>query len=131
MNMQDKPILLVEDSAAQRRMLSAYLAACEHEVVTAKNGQEALQLAGTLDPVLILMDIDMPVMNGLDACRALTRGPDTQHIPVVMLSALGEDAMRLRATMRGASNYLTKPVTQQKLCNTLRPLLEEYNQEHP
>jgi len=67
------------------------------------------------------MDIDMPVMNGLDACRLLKRNPHTGHIPVVMLSSCRRPASRLR----GASGYLTKPVTQHQLCHTLSALLEE------
>lgn len=121
--MRKGSVLLVEDSAVQRRLIQRFLADCERPVETASNGREALQQAKALDPDLIIMDIDMPEMDGLDACRALTRDPSTRHIPVVMLSACGEKACQLRATMRGAADYLVKPVTRRQLCNTLGPIL--------
>lgn len=123
--MPKRTILVVEDSHTQQQVLTSYLTDCCHEVIVAGNGREALCLAGSHKPDLVLMDIDMPLMNGLDACRILTRDPFTHHIPVVMLSACKKPAARLRATMRGASEYLTKPVTQRQLCHTLSSLLEE------
>ena len=112
-------ILLVEDSAVQRQLLRRRLAGCDYQVETASNGYQAIGLAQREQPDIILMDIDMPGLDGLDACRALRRNVLTCHIPVVILSACEQDACRLRALMRGAVSYLTKPVDAAELCATL------------
>ncbi len=116
-------VLLVEDSDIQRRLIQRLLLACDRPVETVDNGEDAVRYALETDPDLILMDIDMPGMNGLDACRAISRNPHTQHIPIVMLSSYEDKAYRLRAAMRGAVDYLVKPVTREQLCNTLAPIL--------
>ncbi len=115
-------VLLVEDSAVQRRLLSRLLLACGAEVVTAENGHQAIGLAESAPPSLILMDIDLPGLDGLDACRALKRNPRTRHVPVVMLSGCEEKACRLRALMRGAADYLVKPVSRSQLCELLHAI---------
>ena len=112
-------ILVVEDSAAQRQAICRYLAHCDFDSMAAENGLEAIELAQAHHPKLILMDIDMPELDGLEACRELQRDPLTRHIPIVMLSSSEQKAHRLRALMRGAVAYLTKPVTHGTLCRTL------------
>ncbi|BAN70214.1 twitching motility two-component system response regulator PilH [endosymbiont of unidentified scaly snail isolate Monju] len=112
-------ILIVEDSLSQRQTVCRQLARCHFDPVSAENGLEALRLARMQPPELILMDIDMPELDGLDTCRELQRDPLTRHIPVVMLSSCTEKSCQLRALMRGAIAYLTKPVTRAQLCHTM------------
>ncbi len=118
-------ILVVEDSVAQRQAICRYLARCNFDPIAAENGLEAIELALSAQPELILMDIDMPELDGLDACRELQRDPRTCEIPVVILSACEQKSYRLRAMMRGAVAYLTKPVTHAKLCRTLAEFTTE------
>jgi len=116
-------ILLVEDSRLQRDHTRGILIQCGVQVIVAVNGLQALARARRYHPDLILMDIEMPRMNGLDACQRLAVDPITCDIPVVMLTNSNLKSSRLRALMRGAKGYLTKPVSKESLCNKLSPSL--------
>lgn len=89
----------------------------------AVNGLQAVAIARRRRPDLILMDIEMPRMNGLDACRKLSRDPEAKDIPIVIVSSCDIQACRMRALMRGAVAYLAKPVRPQELCDQLAAVL--------
>lgn len=118
-------ILLVDDSPTQRRHAQRQLQQCGANVITAGDGIEAIQHAHDFLPDLILMDIDMPFMNGLQACRELRQNRFTADIPVLMLSSREDLASRLRAAMRGAVGYLVKPVARDKLCRKVEKVLKQ------
>jgi twitching motility two-component system response regulator PilH len=103
-------VLLVEDSPTQRHYAQRVLSRCGATVMTARNGMQAVRKAREYQPDLIMMDVDMPLMNGFEACRILNRDKRTHEIPVLMLSACESNGCRLRAMMRGASDYLIKPL---------------------
>lgn len=107
--MHRKPhILVVDDDDLTREMLSASLAeACE--VTAVGSGREALQQLGTTPPDLVLLDVDMPEMNGYATCEALLTQPGAQDLPVIFLSACLTLDERLRGYQAGAVDYLTKP----------------------
>jgi len=92
------------------KLLAALLRGYGYEFETAKNGIEALDKTKTFRPDLILLDIMMPEMNGYDACRGIKEDLSTQHIPVVMVTALTDRDSRIRGLEHGANDFLTKPV---------------------
>jgi len=103
-------ILIVDDIEANRRLLQAKLEAQYHSVILASNGPQALEMARTHDPEIILLDVMMPGMDGYEVCRRLKADPVTSHIPVVMVTALSDTEDRVRGLDAGAEDFLTKPV---------------------
>lgn len=103
-------ILIVDDVAANLRLLEARLSAEYYQVATAQDGHDAIRLAKTWQPDLILLDVMMPEMDGFETCRALKRDGVTRHIPVVMVTSLGQNEERVRGLEAGADDFLTKPV---------------------
>jgi len=116
-------ILVVDDLAPNLHLLVVKLAAEYYDVLTATNGEEALEIAATERLDLILMDAMMPGMNGFDACRHLKENPDTWHIPVVMVTALEETKDRIRGLEAGADDFITKPIDDFNLMARVRSLL--------
>lgn len=103
-------VLIVDDSATYRLRLRQLVRKLGHDAVVAHDGLEALRLARSELPHLILMDIVMPGMNGYEATRSLARDEATRNIPVIFVTSQGEDADRVWGMRQGASAYITKPV---------------------
>lgn len=101
-------VLLVEDEVTLRDMYVIMLELKNHKVHLATNGREGIQKAKTLHPDMIFMDMMMPEMNGVDALKELKRDPDTQTIPVIMLSNLADDQQEKETKELGALKYVTK-----------------------
>lgn len=103
-------ILIVDDIEANRKLLAAKLEAQYHKVLLAENGPQALEIAKAHDPEIILLDVMMPGMDGYEVCRRLKADPVTNHIPVVMVTALSDTEDRVRGLDAGAEDFLTKPI---------------------
>jgi len=103
---------------------SDYLIAKGYQVVIAANGVEALACAHKVRPDLILMDIQMPEMDGLEAMRRLRADPQLRPIPVIVLTALAMPGDRERCLTAGANDYLTKPVSLKQLAQSVQTHLE-------
>jgi len=116
-------ILIVDDVQANTRLLEAKLSAEYYQVASARDGFEALRKAQDWQPDLILLDVMMPGMDGFECCRRLKQDAETLHIPVVMVTALGEPAERLKGLDAGADDFLTKPVEYQTLMARVRSLV--------
>ena len=101
-------VLLVEDDRFLRRAAEATLKKGGFAVTVAVDGEEALNVVGTLSPDIILLDLIMPKIQGFEVLRRLKEDPDTRDIPVVVLSNLGQDSDLERARAAGAAGYLVK-----------------------
>ncbi|HET7543261.1 MAG TPA: response regulator [Polyangiaceae bacterium] len=116
-------ILLVDDSATVLMMERMILATERFEIVIASNGEEAQEKARTEQPNLILMDVVMPRMNGIQACRALRQDPSTKHIPIILVTTRGEAATMEQGYESGCNDYVTKPVNSAELLGKIRSIL--------
>ncbi len=103
-------VLVVDDILANVRLLEAKLTAEYFEVVTAMNGLDALEAIQRTKPDIVLLDVMMPGIDGVEVCARIKANPATQHIPVVMVTALDQPEDRLRGLQAGADDFLTKPV---------------------
>jgi len=102
-------ILIIDDDPSNREILRARLEPAGHEVTEAADGEKGLQLVETTMPDLVLLDVMMPRMDGWQVCRQIKNNPKTKAIPVVMLTALGQQIDQLRGWESGANEYLGKP----------------------
>lgn len=116
-------VLVVDDIPANLRLLEAKLRAEYFEVALAASGPEALALAAAWSPDIVLLDVMMPGMDGYEACRRLKAQEATAHIPVVMVTALTDQAERVRGLEAGADDFISKPVDTTLLFARLRALL--------
>jgi two-component system alkaline phosphatase synthesis response regulator PhoP len=119
-------ILIAEDEPDIRELVAFTLRFAGYEVVTASNGEEAVQLAARVFPDLILMDVRMPRMTGYDACRLMKASADLKDIPVVFLSAKGQESEVQTGLAAGAEEYLLKPFSPDQLTNRVRVILSKF-----
>jgi response regulator RpfG family c-di-GMP phosphodiesterase len=108
-------ILVADDEPLLRRMYESYLGNEGYEVVSASDGDEAIQRARVDGPDLVITDVKMPRTDGYDVCRAIKEDKGTRHVPVVMVSALGGEVDATRGFQAGANEYLTKPLDLEEL----------------
>lgn len=108
--MSAAPILLVEDNELNREMLFRRLTRAGHTVITACDGQQALDLMISEQPVLVLMDMNLPVLDGWTACRMARQDERISHIPIIALTAHAMEDDRRKALQAGCDDYATKPV---------------------
>jgi CheY-like chemotaxis protein len=104
------PILLVEDNELNRDMLVRRLLRAGHAVITAEDGEQALQRMHKDMPSVVLMDMNLPVKDGWTACREARLDKQIQHIPIIALTAHAMEADRLNAMEAGCDDYATKPI---------------------
>jgi PAS domain S-box-containing protein len=119
-------ILLAEDNEANISTVSSYLKAKGYRILLAKDGAEAIALTGSENPDLILMDIQMPGMDGLEAIGHIRRAPNSVNVPIIALTALAMTSDRDRCLAAGANDYLTKPVKLKQLATTIQQLLASH-----
>jgi DNA-binding response OmpR family regulator/anti-sigma regulatory factor (Ser/Thr protein kinase) len=119
-----KPLVLAIDDNEDILQMIRLLLGADYEIITAGNGRQGVKLAAKYTPDLIICDVMMPVMDGLECCRILKRELATSHIPVLMLTACSMDAQRVQGYESGADGYLSKPFTGELLKVRCRSLLE-------
>lgn len=117
-------VLLVEDNEMNRDMLSRRLGRKGFEVVMALDGAEALEMAASQQPALILMDMNLPVIDGWEATRRLKADPSTAAIPVIGLTAHAMDGDREKCIEAGCDDYDTKPVELPRLLDKMTQQLQ-------
>jgi len=115
-------ILIIEDERALTDVLTYNLKREGYEITLAHDGKEGLRKAQTLLPDLILLDLMLPVMNGLEVCRELRAGERTRQIPIVMLTAKAEESDQIVGFSMGADDYVTKPFSVKVLIQRIKAL---------
>ena len=117
-------ILIVDDSPTIRKMVRASLRALESfDFVEATNGLEAIEQVAIGPVALMILDLNMPDMHGVDVLKFLRRHPGSRAVPVVVLTTRGDDSSRETAIAAGATQYMTKPFVPHMLLSTARELL--------
>ena len=119
-------ILIAEDEPDIRELVAFTLRFAGHEVTTTANGEEALQQASQLIPDIIIMDVRMPKMTGYDACRAMKADVMLKDIPVMFLSAKGQDSEIQAGLDVGAEEYLLKPFAPTQLAEHVKAILTKF-----
>lgn len=116
-------ILIVDDDAVNRELLQEFLVAEGLEVVTAPDGRSSLDAFARLKPDLVLLDVNMPFLDGFEVCRRLKHNPDTRLTPVVLVTGLSATEDRVRGIKAGADGFVSKPVDHSELLAHVRSLL--------
>ncbi len=116
-------VLVVDDILANVRLLEAKLTSEYFEVCTAMNGADALEAVDSFKPDIILLDVMMPGIDGIEVCRRIKTNRQTQHIPVIMVTALDQVEDRVRGLEAGADDFITKPVNDAALFCRLKSLV--------
>jgi DNA-binding response OmpR family regulator len=119
-------ILIAEDERDIRDLIAFTLRFAGFEVFTATNGEEAVQMAPNVNPDLILMDVRMPRMTGYEACRLIKQTPSLKDIPVVFLSAKGQESEIKQGMDAGAEEYLLKPFAPDQLTARIKAILAKF-----
>ncbi len=118
-----KKILIVDDEEYIRELVAATLSGSNYELITAEDGEEALNLARQEHPDLILLDIEMPKKDGYEVCRALKNDPTTSDIVIIMLTAHGQRGDMERGYEVGADDYFVKPFSPTALLRKVEEIL--------
>ena len=113
--MAAKTILLVDDSPTEMKLMQQALQGKGYNLVSASDGEEALQKVAQQRPDLVLLDIILPKKNGFQVCRQLKTSPETQNTKIILISSKNQDTDRFWGLKQGASEYLTKPVSPEAL----------------
>jgi DNA-binding response OmpR family regulator len=121
--MKKGKVLVVDDEVNITQILEFSIGAEGFEVISAQNGEEAIEKARREQPDLIILDIMMPKIDGYEACRILKANPLTKNIPVVLLTAKGRDIDKRLGMEVGATDYIVKPFSPNKLIERIHRLL--------
>lgn len=122
----DKPLVLVIDDNEDILNMVSILLNDEYSVITAKNGKDGIRLASRYTPDLIICDVMMPVMDGLECCRLIKEEISTSHIPVLMLTACSMDEQRVQGYRSGADGYMSKPFSNEVLKARIQSLIDNH-----
>jgi two-component system cell cycle response regulator DivK len=123
--MSERTILYIEDNEYNRKIVRQLLGRTSYQLVEAVDGESGVALAQQIVPQLILMDVQLPKMSGLDATRALKADPRTSDIPIIVITSFALSGDREKAAVAGADNYLAKPYSPRELLALVRQYLPE------
>lgn len=126
----DKPVILVIDDNDDIRLMIRELLSADYRVIEAVNGKDGLRMASKYVPDLVICDVMMPVMDGLECCRLIKEEISTSHIPVLMLTACSMDEQRAQGYENGADGYLPKPFSSDVLESRCRNLIANRRRIH-
>ncbi len=129
--MAKRKILVVEDEADILELIRYNFEREGYVVVTAENGEDALRLVPAEKPDLVLLDLMLPGVDGLDVCRELKREPETAKIPIIMVTAKGEESDVVAGLELGADDYVAKPFSIKILVARVRMVLRRRHQREP
>ncbi|MBU0705495.1 MAG: response regulator [Chloroflexi bacterium] len=124
--MANETILIVEDSALNRKLVETVLRPYGYRLLSAVDGEEAIEVATSEKPDLVLMDVQLPKISGYEATQALKAQPETAHIPIVALTARAMDGERERAEAAGCDGFITKPINTRVFPGQIRQYLDSW-----
>ncbi len=124
-----KKILVVDDERQIVKLVEINLKKAGYNVICAYDGVEALEKVESEKPDMLVLDVMMPRMNGFDVLKRLQANPDTEHIPIIMLTAKAQDADIFTGWQAGVSSYLTKPFNPRELLTFVERIFE--SMDHP
>lgn len=119
-----KKILIVEDDPSFSRAINHIIQKEGYDVITASNGMAGLRMAKDENPDLLILDVMLPGLDGFEICHQLRQEPLTENLPIIMLSAKGQEIDRTTGLKVGANEYLTKPVDRALLLEKITSLLD-------
>jgi CheY-like chemotaxis protein len=122
-------ILVVDDDVSTRTLLELILSSGGHEVTLLNDGREALAYLKTNTPELIVIDVNMPVLDGIEVCSRIKKLPRFKSVPVIVLTSMNDAATRTRAVNAGASEIVYKPLTGKNFLQTIQSLLQPVQTE--
>lgn len=131
MNKKDIKILLVDDEPDILEIIGYNLSVEGYEIITADNGIKAIKKAKKERPQLIIMDVMMPGMDGIEACEQIRKIPELSNTIITFLTARGEDYSQMAGFDAGADDYITKPIKPKVLTSKVKALLRRLNEERP
>jgi len=117
-----KKVLVVDDSATERHVLGEILSKQGYQVSFAEDGETGVGQAKLIKPDLVIMDVVMPGMNGFQATRAITKDPETAHIPVIICTTKGQETDKVWGMRQGAKDYVVKPIVAAELLSKIAAL---------
>ena len=120
-----KRILIIEDTRDNRNILNDLLTPAGFEVFEAENGEAGVALARELRPDLILMDVQMPLVDGYEATRRIRADPDTRHIPIIAITSYAMSGDEAKAMAAGCNGYVAKPFSPRAILAIVRDLLAD------
>ncbi len=118
-------ILVVDDDKTTRKLLSLFLKAKGYEVVAAENGLDAMEKLGTENINLVVTDMNMPYMDGIEFIRNLRSDDNWKNIPIVMVTTEADDEERKKAMEAGADDYLVKPANAEQITDSIKKILKK------
>ncbi len=118
-------ILCVDDDKTTRKILSLYLKGKGYEVVTAENGLDALEKMGTENINLVVTDMNMPFMDGIELTKTLRADPNWQHVPILMVTTEADEEEKKRAATAGVDDYLVKPANAEQITASVKQILKK------
>ncbi|GGD21833.1 response regulator transcription factor [Hyunsoonleella pacifica] len=129
MNKKDIKILLVDDEPDILEIVGYNLSSEGYQVITAENGVEAVKKAKKELPQLIILDVMMPEMDGIEACENIRKQPELKDVVVTFLTARGEDYSQVAGFDAGADDYITKPIKPKVLVSKVKALLRRFKED--
>ncbi|WP_018614101.1 response regulator transcription factor [Segetibacter koreensis] len=124
-----KKVLIVDDEADILEIISYNLVKEGYEILTAKNGLEALEKIGPFKPDLVILDIMMPKMNGVEVCKILRSKPDYNDTLIIFLTALNDESSQIKGLETGADDYISKPISPKVLVSRVNAIFRRLNKE--
>ncbi len=113
-------ILVVEDTPSAQQLLNQYLQESGYNVINANNGKEALDKVNQQKPDVVITDLVMPGMSGLELCRSLKKDPNTKKLPVIACTSKDQELDRLWGMKQGIDIYITKPYSKEEIIRAVR-----------
>ncbi|MFO0752712.1 MAG: response regulator [Thermodesulfovibrionales bacterium] len=118
-------LLIVDDDKTTRKILSLYLKGKGYEVVTAENGLDAMEKLGTENINMVVTDMNMPYMDGIELTKTLRADPSWQSIPIIMITTEADEDERKKAADAGVDDYLVKPANADQISESIKKILKK------